>query len=144
MGVCSLTRFRCCDEVSRVLPCKRYCELPVLRHPETWRCQLPSMFEPEGVHTQEPSSQQGAQQRPRGQFTPVAAYEQLANLLRANPDASPLIAQALHNIQQAGPGGQGSGMGLETLQQPSSSQDILDREPSRYSTAWTAFACERM
>ena len=89
------------------------------------------MIEPEGVHTQEPSSQQGAQPRPRGQFTPVAAYEQLANLLRANPDASPLIAQALHNLQQGPPGGQGTGMGPDLLQQPSSSQDIPDREPSR-------------
>ena len=65
------------------------------------------------------------------QFTPVAAYEQLANLLRANPDTSPLIAQALHNLQQGPPGGQGTGMGPDLLQQPSSSQDIPDREPSR-------------
>ena len=74
------------------------------------------MIEPEGVHTQEPSSQQGAQPRPRGQFTPVVAYEQLANLLRANPDTSPLIAQALHNLQQGPPGGQGTGMGPDLLQ----------------------------
>lgn len=80
---------------------------------------------------QELGSQQGAQQRPHGRFTSVAAYEQLANLLRANPDASPLIAQALHNIQQGPPGRQGSGMGPDLLQQPSSSRDIFDREPSR-------------
>ena len=81
---------------------------------------LSFMIEPEGVHTQEPSSQQGAQPRPRGQFTPVAAYEQLANLLRANPDTSPLIAQALHNYAAGRPpGGQGSGMGPDLMQQPS-------------------------
>ena len=89
------------------------------------------------MHTQELSSQQGAQQRPRGHFTPVAAYEQLANLLRANPDASPLIAQALHNMQQGPSGGQGLGTGPDLLQQPSSSQDIFDREPSRWRTACT-------
>ena len=114
-----------------MLACQRYCENPVVPRPEIWRHQLCFMIEPEGVHTQEPSSQQGAQPRPRGQFTPVAAYEQLANLLRANPDTSPLIAQALHNLQQGPPGGQGSGMGPDLMQQPSSTQDIPDREPSR-------------
>jgi hypothetical protein len=41
-----------------------------------------------------------------GQMTPAKAYEQLASLLRANPNSTPLIAQALQNMGQHGVSGQ--------------------------------------
>lgn len=44
---------------------------------------------------------QGDQAGPSGQLTSAMAYDQLASILRANPDASPLIAQALQNMQNS-------------------------------------------
>ena len=55
---------------------------------------------------QGPASVPVEQQGEPGQMTPAKAYEQLASLLRANPDASPLIAQALQNMSQHGVSGQ--------------------------------------
>ena len=55
---------------------------------------------------QGPTSVPVEQQGEPGQMTPAKAYEQLASLLRANPDASPLIAQALQNMSQHGVSGQ--------------------------------------
>lgn len=39
------------------------------------------------------------------QITPAMAYHQLASLLQSNPNATPLIAQALHNMQNGGASG---------------------------------------
>ena len=46
-------------------------------------------------------AEQGEQGGPSGQLTSAMAYDQLASILRANPDASPLIAQALQNMQNS-------------------------------------------
>ena len=51
---------------------------------------------------------QGDQAGPSGQLTSANAYDQLASILRANPDASPLIAQALQNMQNSASARQGA------------------------------------